>query len=239
MTDVTKIALVGEFNPRAPAHDAIPFALALSARDATVGLSSVWVSTLQVEESGGRALDGFDGIWCVPSTPYRSEAGALLAIGLARERGVPFLGTCGGFQYAIVEFARNALQWDAARHAELQTEGEAVVTALECALVDVAQSVTLLPGTMIHGAYGHDHATEEFRCRYAVNPACEQRLFSGALRLSAVDDTGATRAVELAGHPFFVGTLFQPERLALRQACPPLVRAFVSAAVERKTHAQR
>jgi CTP synthase (UTP-ammonia lyase) len=35
--------------------------------------------------------------------------------------------------------------------------------------------------------------------------------------------------MELQGHPFFVATLFQPERAALQGDTPPLVRAFVQA----------
>jgi len=33
----------------------------------------------------------------------------------------------------------------------------------------------------------------------------------------------------LQSHPFFVTTLFQPERAALRGVCPPLAAAFVRA----------
>jgi CTP synthase len=46
--------------------------------------------------------------------------------------------------------------------------------------------------------------------------------------VSARDDAGDVRAVELPGHPFFLGTLFQPERSALRGAEHPLVTAFVA-----------
>jgi CTP synthase (UTP-ammonia lyase) len=37
----------------------------------------------------------------------------------------------------------------------------------------------------------------------------------------------------VATHPFFVGTLFQPERAALRGEAPPLVRALVAAVASR------
>lgn len=230
MATISKIALVGEFNPRSPAHGAIPFALAMCAREKAFGLSSVWVSTEEVEASDAAVLAGFDGIWCVPSTPYRSEQGALRAIRHAREQRVPFLGTCGGMQYAIVEYARHVLDWAGASHAETAPGSDNVISALACGLVDVAQPVTLLPGSTAHAAYGKDHATEEFRCRYAVNPDHAERLFSGSLRVGAIDDTGATRVVELADHPFFVATLFQPERLALHGHVPPLVAAFLEAA---------
>jgi CTP synthase (UTP-ammonia lyase) len=49
------------------------------------------------------------------------------------------------------------------------------------------------------------------------------------LRETARDATGDLRAVELEGHPFFVATLFQPERAALRGQQAPLVTAFLRA----------
>jgi len=52
---------------------------------------------------------------------------------------------------------------------------------------------------------------------------------AGPLRESARDDTGDLRAVELDDHPFFVATLFQPERAALRGQPAPLVNAFLAA----------
>jgi CTP synthase (UTP-ammonia lyase) len=53
---------------------------------------------------------------------------------------------------------------------------------------------------------------------------------AGPLRAVATDETGDLRAVELDGHPFFVATLFQPERTALAGKRAPLVVAFVRAA---------
>jgi CTP synthase (UTP-ammonia lyase) len=47
--------------------------------------------------------------------------------------------------------------------------------------------------------------------------------------MAARDAAGEVRAVELDGHPFFVGTLFQPERSALRGQVHPLLTAFVAA----------
>ena len=43
------------------------------------------------------------------------------------------------------------------------------------------------------------------------------------------DAAGEVRAVELHDHPFFVATLFQPERVALQGRLPPLVAAFLRA----------
>jgi CTP synthase (UTP-ammonia lyase) len=239
MTWKLKIALIGELNAHSLAHRAIPLALDLCALDLGVGVESEWVSTTDVASRAAQALSAFDGLWCVPSTPYRSTKGALSAITYAREGQVPFLGTCGGFQYAIVEFARNALGWASAGHGELSTSGDIVISPLECTLVDVAEPIVLSRDTAIFSAYGREHISEEFRCRYAVNPVHAERLFSGALRVSAWDVNGMVRAVELANHPFFVATLFQPERLALRQSAPPLLGTFLKSALERTMRVQQ
>ena len=47
---------------------------------------------------------------------------------------------------------------------------------------------------------------------------------------SARDEAGDVRAVELEGHPFFIATLFQPERAALTGRSHPLIAAYVAAA---------
>ena len=65
--------------------------------------------------------------------------------------------------------------------------------------------------------------------RYGLNPDFRAALVRGPLRATAHDTAGDTRAVELDGHPFFVATLFQPERAALEGRVPPLVAAFVQA----------
>ena len=63
-----------------------------------------------------------------------------------------------------------------------------------------------------------------------VKAEFQSALLPEPLRVSAEDNAGEVRAVELDEHPFFVATLFQPERAALRDRLPPLVHAFVQSA---------
>ena len=224
------VGLIGDFSQSVPAHQAIPLALqrAASALHIEVGLE--WVPTEEVTSVS--RISRFDGLWCVPASPYRSMDGALLAIRYARENLVPFLGTCGGFQHAVVEYARNVLGWADAEHAETAPDAaRAVISPLECALVEATGSVRLFSGTRIASAYGVSETTEGYRCRYGLNPDFQAALVAGPLRAAADDETGEVRAVELDGHPFFVATLFQPERAALKGESAPLVAAFVQACV--------
>jgi CTP synthase (UTP-ammonia lyase) len=223
-----RIGLIGDRNDEVPAHRAIPLALARAAQAARVRVEPVWLPTDAIDES--TAFGAYAGLWCVPASPYRSMDGALHAIRYARERRVPFLGTCGGFQHAVIEYARNILGWRDADHAETATAAAvAVITPLICALVGVGGKLRFYPGTRIAAAYGATTAVETYHCSYGVNPEFEAKLVSGPLRKTAEDEEGAIRAVELNDHPFFVATLFQPERAALDERDAPLVNAYVAA----------
>jgi CTP synthase (UTP-ammonia lyase) len=226
----TLIGLVGDYDADVPAHQAIPRALALAERALGAPLEFRWLPTETI--AGDDTLTPFDALWCVPASPYRSMEGALRAIRFARERARPFLGTCGGFQHAVVEYARNVLGWADAEHAETAPEAaRPVIVPLACALVEVTDKVRLRPGSRLAAAYGASEAAEGYRCRYGLNEAFRAALASGALRIAAEDDAGDVRALELDGHPFFVATLFQPERAALAGRLPPLVAAFARAAI--------
>ncbi|MCO7613251.1 CTP synthase [Pseudomonas chlororaphis] len=228
-----RIALVGDHDPQITAHRAIPRALALAAADAAIALDVQWLATPGLTDE--HRLQGFDAIWCVPGSPYLNIHGALLAIRVAREQQRPFLGTCGGFQHAVLEYARNVLGWADAEHGEIAPDAErALLTPLSCALVEAREGIELQDGSRIAEAYGTQHIEEGYRCRYGVNPDFAGPLLAGALRASGHDRLGDLRAVELDDHPFFVATLFQPERAALKGQTPPLVRALLNACLKRR-----
>lgn len=224
------IALVGDYDPSVVAHQAIPRALALAAEVLGVRLDWDWVGTDTMGGDPPRVLHPYEAIWCVPASPYRNTDDALGAIRFARESSRPFLGTCGGFQHAMIEYARNVWGQAGATHAELEPGArDPVIAPLSCALVEQAGEIHLMPGTRLAEYYGAATATEGYHCWYGLSPASAARLASGSLRVAARDGAGDVRAVELDGHPFFIATLFQPERSGLEGRPHPLIAAFVGA----------
>lgn len=220
------LALIGDYNPDVIAHQAIPVALQQAAETLGLSIHVQWLDTDNLPPS----LHGFDGFWCVPASPYRDTESAMRAIQFAREQRRPFLGTCGGFQHAVLEYARNVLGWKDAEHGELAPQStRAVIAPLSCALVEATDTVRLAPYTRIAEAYGTLDVQEGYRCRYGVNPAFLDALLNGDLIPSGHDSAGDLRAVELLDHPFFVATLFQPERVALKGITPPLAVALLKA----------
>ena len=227
------LGLVGDHDEAITAHRAIPWALSLASGVLGLTVRPTWLHTDTLIDE--RAVDGFDALWCVPGSPYRSMDGALRAIRFAREQGVPFLGTCGGFQHAVVEYARHVLRWTDADHEETAPgAARAVIHHLACELVEARETLTPVPGSRLARAYDARSFREGYRCRFGLNPAFVAELVAGPLRASAHGPQGDVRAVELDGHPFFVGTLFQPERAALDGRVPPLVLALLRAAAARR-----
>jgi CTP synthase (UTP-ammonia lyase) len=188
-----------------------------------------WIGTETVDPSAP-ALERCDGLWSIPASPYRSTEGALAAIRFARERGIPFLGTCGGFQHALIEIAFSIWGVDTVGHAELDPEAkDPVISVLACKLIETGAPVHFQPGSRLAEAYGALRAVEEYHCGYGFNEKYRHHLEEGTLDVTSWDDDGDVRGVELRDHPFFVATLFQPERAALKGRIPPIVRAYLSA----------
>lgn len=232
MADI-RIGLVGDYNPRVTAHQAIPKAIQLAAESVGCTAEAVWVATKSISQNPAPLLRDFSAVWCVPASPYENMEGALAAIRYAREKGVPFLGTCGGFQHAMLEYARNVLGFKDADHAETDPESHfTLIAPLSCSLVEKDGEIIFAEGSRLRAIYGVDEIIEQYRCNYGLNREYISLFDRTPLHFCGHDRAGDMRAVELDGHPFFFATLFQPERSALAGKTHPLITAYVKAAAQ-------
>lgn len=221
------IGIVGDRNPAYPTHRLTESALA----HLPGALPFAWIPTEDLANEAGSRLDEYAGLLIAPGSPYRSMTGALAAIRHARERKVPLLGTCGGFQHIVIEFVRNVLGIADADHAETNPSADRLaVTAMACSLAGESHPVRLIAGTRAAQMYGTDRVVEPFFCSFGLNPGYAPILEARGLRISGVGENGEARIVELADHPFFVGTLYVPQARSTAQAPHPLLQAFIAAA---------
>ena len=227
---MARIALVGDRSANVRAHARIPAVIdALLQRDG-IALDAYWIATPDVAACD---LGRFDAVWLVPGSPYDSAEGAIAAVRTAREQRIPFLGTCGGFQYALLEFARNVCGLSAVEDAEVTPKAvEQLIVRLECSLKGHEEAVMIVPGTRAAKISGPGRRTERYHCDYGLNSDYLERLSQGGLRFSAFDDSGQVRIAELPGHPFFIGTLFQPELHGDGTQPHPVIVAMAAAAAE-------
>ena len=94
--------------------------------------------------------------------------------------------------------------------------------------------MALEPGSLLARLYGAAAAVEHTTCSYGLDPAMQHLAGEWGMRVSATDDTGEVRAVEREDHPYYVGTLYQPQLRSSPGAPHPvftgLLRAAFSAA---------
>lgn len=222
-----KIGLIGDHDQEVPAHKAIPIALQLAADKSGIPIEWQWNHSNEIDWS---KLRKFDGIWCVPASPYKNSNNVLEAIKYAREHNIPFLGTCGGYQYAAWEFARNKLGHEEADNSEINPDTRMpIISSLVCKLYDMKASVELTANSVVAMAYGQTRISEEYFCGFGVNREYLHLFKNTDLEFTGFDEDGDPRTLEIPGNRFFVGTAFQPERSAFDGTAHPLICAYLNA----------
>ena len=223
------IALLGEYSPAFPPHAATDAAIAHSLQSLGAELEATWVSTAKI---GPDLFERFSAIWVAPGSPYKNLEQTLWAIRHARKNKVPCLGTCGGFQHMVLEYARNGLGFREAQHAEYDPDSSTLfITELECALAGRVMRLKFEPGSRVAAIYGALTAQERYYCNFGVNPDCVDALKEGHMRFTGSDAEGEIRVMELPDHPFFIGTLYVPQARSTPERPHPLVTAFLKAAL--------
>ena len=230
MATKAKIGIIGDYNPDNPTHVATNEAIEHVAELlGECSFESSWLSTDQRQNFGE-----YQGLLCSPGSPYRSLEGALLGIRYAREQKIPFLGTCGGSQHLVLEYARNVMGIREAAHAESDPYASCLfITPLSCSLVGKTMEVRVKPGTQAADIYRNTRATERYYCNFGLNPAYQDQLAGAGLEISGTDQAGEARIMELPSHPFFIGTLFVPQANSAIGKPHPIVLAFLRFAARR------
>lgn len=219
-----RVALIGKYS-QPDAYLSIARALehAAIAQCVTVKLQEVDLDLLCDAESAVVALKEFHAIIVPGGFGERGFSAKMLAAQYARERGIPFLGICFGFQIAVIEIARNLLGITDATSEEFETEGNAqrgthvIKYMADYSSSDMgatmrlgARTTRISQGAM-RDVYKSEQAIERHRHRYEVNLSALGD-FTPYMKFTGVDETGERMEIlELKGHPYFIGTQFHPE----------------------------
>jgi CTP synthase (UTP-ammonia lyase) len=222
-----RIGVIGDFNPSYPLHLATNQSIEHAARALGVQFETEWLPTDVPQD-----YTAYHALWCSPGSPYRSLDGALSGVRYARENGVPFFGTCGGFQHTVLEYGRNVLGLRDATHAEYDPHASVLfVTPLSCSLAGKTMQIDLAPGSRAAASYDRERAEESYYCNFGLNPAYHDSLEAAGLVISGWDGGREARVVELPSHPFFVATLFVPQAKSSFDSPHPLIVNFCKAAM--------
>lgn len=222
-----KIGIIGDHNPANPTHAFTEAGIRHAGEALGTPIEPVWLPTDRPADYAR-----FQGLFGSPGSPYRSFDGALAGIRYARENNVPFIGTCGGSQHLMIEYARNVMGLADAAHAETDPYASCLfVTPLSCSLVGQTMDVAIRPGSRAAAACRAERSPEAYYCNFGLNPAYQDQLERAGLAVTGTDANGEARIVELAPHPFFMGTLFVPQARSQAGRPHPLLLAYCRAAI--------
>ena len=233
-----RILALGDRDPVHLTHRELDAAFALMPD----GVECSWTAT---DSREAHDLGSVDGVWLLPGTPYRDDESAFAAIEHCRTSATPFLGTCGGFQYACVALARTLAGIARAAHAETDPAAEElVVVPLACALYGERRLVEPKADTRLATICGIEPFVGFHWCGFGLDPVAQHRLQSagrGAQRVGpgrrgrgdrasrpsvlyryGVPATGRRERSESL-HPLIAALLD-----AARQPGPPLDKVLVS-----------
>jgi CTP synthase (UTP-ammonia lyase) len=233
-----RIGIVGDFDRGKHSHWATEAALFHSAAKLGARVEPRWIATSSIADAGVAELSECAGIWGAPGGPV-SAGGTLRAIEHARTSDLPYLGTCAGFQYALIEYTRNVLGIKDADTAENDPDGRnVVITPVACPMPQRTAGGPRLSGegvacpvagTLLEQLTGGRDLRAEYFCSFETNAAFVARWQEAGLRVAARGADGEMRALELPQNRFFVATLFQPQLSSLYEHPHPIIDGYLRA----------
>lgn len=243
-TRTIRIGLVGKYTSLHDAYISVAEALKHGAIHYNAAVDIAWINSEEVtKENADEYFKDMDGIIVPGGFGSRGMDGKIYAIEYARTHNVPFLGLCVGMQLAIVEFARNVLDFKDAHSIELNPETNHPVIHL----MPDQDNVTDIGGTLRLGAYpcildenskaytlyGSKEISERHRHRYEVNNYYREDLIKGGMSLCGLSPNGKiVEMIELPNHPWFIATQAHPEFKSRPNRPHPLFRGFIGAAMD-------
>jgi len=242
-----KIALIGKYAALEDSYVSMKEAFRHSgaACQTRVSIDYIEAETLEGNPDRVEALENYDGIFIPYGFGPRGTEGKMKAINYAREKDVPFLGVCYGFQLAVVEFARNACGLREANSTEISPETPHPVIDLMPEQRGVeykgatmrlgAHKIVIREGTLAHRLYGATEIQERHRHRWEVNPNYWDTLRKHGMVFSGKSPDGRRmETLELPDKFFFFASQFHGEFKSRPGRPDPEYYGFIKACLDRK-----
>ena len=238
------IGIVGKYTALQDAYLSIREAFRHAGAKLSTEVKLKWIEAEDLIEKRG-LLEEIDGMLVPGGFGPRGSEGKMVAIREARERDIPFLGICYGFQLAVVEFARNVLSLKEACSTEIYEKTPHPVIYLmpeQRRIKDLGGTmrkgsypIRIEGGTIAYELYGKNFVEERHRHRYEVNPAYVEEIEQGGLKFSAyTPDKRRMEIAELPTNSYFVASQFHPEYKSRPNKPSPLFYGLVKASLAKQ-----
>jgi CTP synthase len=238
------IALVGKYIQLHDAYLSVMEALKHAGWENESQVTIKWVDSETVDPSTVQNLLGnVQGILVPGGFGDRGIEGKIEASRFARENNIPYLGICLGMQIAVIEFARHILNLEDANSREFNKKSKhTVIDLMPDQKGNIPKGGTMrlgaypcaiAEGTIMQKAYKEETIAERHRHRYEFNNDYRSVMMEAGLIISGTSPDGTlVEAVELKGHPFYLGVQYHPEFKSRPNRAHPVFREFIAASLK-------
>jgi len=247
------IGIVGKYISMIDSYKSLIEALMHGGLSNKINVSIKWIDSESLEDhtlSLNNVFKDINGIIVPGGFGKRGSEGKIKSIEFARENKIPFLGICFGMQMAVIEFARNVLnfkdasssefgktnfpliglltEWQTDKGFEKRNEssdlgGTMRLGTYDCELVD---------GSFVESIYKKKIISERHRHRYEVNYQFNEEFKSKGFIFSGMSpDNSLPEILEIPSHPWFLAVQFHPELKSKPFDPHPLFASFIAGTV--------
>jgi CTP synthase len=250
----SRIAIVGKYANHEDAYLSIKESIRFAGIELGYETRCEFIDASRLNKEIWQSLEReYQGIVIPGGFGKRGVENMVSVAGYAREKKIPFLGICLGFQVAVIEFVRSVLGIKCATSEEfvadeeiralVEDEGSEKKSATapdRNAFLAVVRNkgpmrmglkpTRIVQGTFLSEVYKSEWIHERFRHRYGVNPDLREKLEKHGLNPSIVGGESLfIDAVEAKDHPYFVAVQYHPEFLSRPYKPHPLFTSFIKA----------
>ena len=215
-----KIAMVGKYVTLADSYVSVNHALKHAGAKIGKSVEIDWIDSESITDYA--KLSTYDGILVPGGFGTRGSEGIIRTADYAREKNIPYLGICFGFQLAAIAFGRNVLNLDDANSTEIKSDVKNPIVDLLPEQKSIAEKggslrlganeIRIKEETVAEKIYNSTTISKRHRHRYEINKEYIPEFEKNGLIFSAESDGGRRmEMLEIPSHKFYLGVQFHPE----------------------------
>jgi CTP synthase len=193
-----RIAMVGKYVTLTDSYVSVNHALKHASAKLGNSIEIDWIDSESITDYN--MLSKYDGILVPGGFGTRGSEGIIKTANYAREKNIPYLGICFGFQLAVIAFGRNVLKLEDVNSTEINVDAKNPIVDLlpeQKNISDMggslrlgANDVKIKPNTIAHKIYKADTISKRHRHRYEINKKYISELGKNGMIFSADSDEG-------------------------------------------------
>jgi len=237
-----KIAMVGKYVTLTDSYVSVNHALKHAGAQMGKSIDIDWIDSESITDYN--TLSNYDGILVPGGFGTRGSEGIIQTANYAREKNIPYLGICFGFQLAAIAFGRNVLNLEDANSIEIKQDAKNPIVDLLPEQKEVsdmggslrlgANDVIIKENTNAKKIYNASTISKRHRHRYEINQEYIPQFEKNGLIFSADSDGGKRmEMLEIPLHKFYLGVQFHPEFNSRPGYPEEVFSAFIKASSEK------